>query len=123
MMFVDISPLDSLPVDRGVAALVDGDVVAVFRLANGEVYAIDHVDPFTGMPVLARGIIGSVGGRPTVASPLHKQRFDLCSGRCLDDDSVTVRTWVATITDGIVRVAARPAMHAVPSREAGSDVI
>ena len=53
--------LDELRVDRGVAALVDSVPVAVFRLADGSVAAIDHVEPFTGVPVLARGLVGSVG--------------------------------------------------------------
>ncbi|MFD2122434.1 nitrite reductase (NAD(P)H) small subunit, partial [Streptomyces cirratus] len=35
----------------------------------------------------------AVTGRPFVASPLLKQRFDLESGRCLDDDAVAVRTY------------------------------
>ncbi|THA26563.1 hypothetical protein E4198_19470 [Streptomyces sp. RKND-216] len=33
---------------------------------------------------------GSDAGRPFVASPLLKQRFDLATGRCLDDADVSV---------------------------------
>ena len=101
---VAVAPLSTLPVDRGVAAVVAGEYVAVFRLAGDEVLAIDHVDPCSGVPVLARGLIGSVGDEPYVASPLHKQRFELRTGRCLDDDR-SVRTWPVEVVDGIVHVA------------------
>lgn len=79
---------------RGVAALLpDGRQAAVFRDRSGRTYAIDNRDPFTGAQVLSRGLIGSADGRPFVASPLLKQRFDLETGRCLDDDAVAVAVY------------------------------
>ncbi|MFJ2701664.1 nitrite reductase small subunit NirD [Streptomyces sp. NPDC087428] len=76
---------------RGVAALLpDGRQVALFLDRAGRTYAIGNRDPFTGAHVLSRGLVGSEGGRPFVASPLLKQRFDLATGACLDDDGVTV---------------------------------
>ncbi|MEU1484457.1 nitrite reductase small subunit NirD [Streptomyces sp. NPDC005752] len=76
---------------RGVAALLpDGRQVALFVDRAGRAYAIDNRDPFTGAYVLSRGLVGSAAGRPFVASPLLKQRFDLETGACLDDDEVTV---------------------------------
>lgn len=76
---------------RGVAALLpDGRQVALFVDRAGRAYAIDNRDPFTGAYVLSRGLVGSAEGRPFVASPLLKQRFDLETGACLDDDDVTV---------------------------------
>jgi nitrite reductase (NADH) small subunit len=90
---------------RGVAALVDGEQVAVFLLATGEVVAVDDRDPFTGVAVLSRGLVGDAGGEPTVASPIYKQRFELRTGRCLDDDSVSIQTWVVRVRDGQVEVA------------------
>ncbi|MBV7697735.1 nitrite reductase small subunit NirD [Streptomyces sp. TRM70350] len=79
---------------RGVAALLpDDNQVAVFRDRKGRLYAIDNRDPFTGAAVLSRGLTGTHQGRPFVASPLLKQRFDLLSGQCLDDESVRVTTY------------------------------
>ncbi|MFF7181371.1 nitrite reductase small subunit NirD [Streptomyces sp. NPDC008121] len=79
---------------RGVAALLpDGRQAALFKDRSGRAYAIDNRDPFTGAQVLSRGLVGSAGGRPFVASPLLKQRFDLETGRCLDDDDVTVTVY------------------------------
>ncbi len=102
MSWSGVGRFAALPVDRGVAALVGDHPVAVFRLADGEVRAIDHVDPFTAAPVLARGIVASVGQRVVVTSPLHKQRFDLRTGQCLDDPDVHVRTWPVLVVDGNV---------------------
>jgi nitrite reductase (NADH) small subunit len=73
--------------DTGVAALVAGRQIALFRLRDERVYAIDNHDPCSGANVLARGIVGDVGGEPVVASPVHKQRFELATGRCLDDEA------------------------------------
>ncbi|WP_330330283.1 nitrite reductase small subunit NirD [Streptomyces sp. NBC_00536] len=79
---------------RGVAALLpDGTQAAVFVDRAGRTYAIGNQDPFTGAQVLSRGLVGCVEGRPFVASPLLKQRFDLATGRCLDDEAVAVRTY------------------------------
>ncbi|AGS69375.1 nitrite reductase small subunit NirD [Streptomyces collinus] len=79
---------------RGVAALLpDGGQVAVFRDRSDRLYAIGNRDPFTGAAVLSRGLTGTHRGRPFVASPLLKQRFDLQTGACLDDESVRVRTY------------------------------
>ncbi|MFI8516900.1 nitrite reductase small subunit NirD [Streptomyces sp. NPDC085481] len=84
---------------RGVAALLpDGRQAAVFRDRAGRTYAIDNRDPFTGAQVLSRGLIGSAGGRPFVASPLLKQRFDLETGQCLDDDEVAVTVYPVRTT-------------------------
>jgi len=89
--------------DRGVAALVDGTPVAVFRLSTGELHAVDNIDPISGASVLSRGIVGDVDGRPTVASPLYKQRFDLLTGQCLDADA-SIRVHDVMEIDGMVHV-------------------
>ncbi|MFC4609830.1 nitrite reductase (NAD(P)H) small subunit [Streptomyces maoxianensis] len=86
--------LSLLTPGRGVAALLpDGRQVAVFLGRDGRTYAIDNRDPFSGAQVLSRGLVGSSAGRPFVASPLLKQRFDLASGDCLDDESVSVTSY------------------------------
>lgn len=83
-----------LQTGRGVAALLpDGSQVALFRDRGDRLHAIDNIDPFTGAGVLSHGLTGTAAGRPYVASPLLKQRFDLASGQCLDDDAVTVRSY------------------------------
>ncbi|WP_254878947.1 nitrite reductase small subunit NirD [Streptomyces sp. NA04227] len=89
--WITVCGLDRLLPGRGVAALLpDGRQVALFLDSGGRVHAIDNRDPFTGAAVLSRGLLGSADGRPYVASPLLKQRFDLIDGRCLDEETVRV---------------------------------
>lgn len=104
--WVDVCAYDDLIPERGVAALVHGRQVAVFRTYEGELYALSHRDPFSGAYVLARGILGTRGGVPTVASPMYKQVFDLRTGRCLDDPGRVVPAFrIRRTSAGRVEVA------------------
>jgi nitrite reductase (NADH) small subunit len=100
-----VCPLERIVPDTGVAALVGDRQVAVFRLSDDEVHAIDNHDPCSDANVLARGIVGEADGAPFVASPVFKERFDLASGRCLDRDDLAVRVVPARLRDGHVEVA------------------
>jgi nitrite reductase (NADH) small subunit len=99
-----VCALAELQPERGVAALVDGTQMAIFRTHDGELYAIGNRDPFSGAYVLSRGIVGSRGDVPTVASPMHKQAFDLRTGRCLDEETAGVPTYPIRVVDGAVEV-------------------
>jgi nitrite reductase (NADH) small subunit len=92
--------------ERGAAALIGQEQVALFRTFDGTLHAIGNQDPFTGAYVLSRGIVGSRGEIPTVASPLHKQVFDLRTGACLDDETVAVPVYAVRVRDGLVEVMA-----------------
>ncbi|MEE1802691.1 nitrite reductase small subunit NirD [Streptomyces sp. JV176] len=97
---------------RGVAALLpDGRQVALFLDRSGRPYAVSNRDPFSGAYVLSRGLTGTYEGRIFVASPLLKQRFELATGRCLDDEEVAVQAYE-------VRVRARVGDEAPAGDEA-----
>jgi nitrite reductase (NADH) small subunit len=101
----DVCALASLTPNRGVAALLGDQQVALFLLdPGGDLLAVDNLDPFSGAAVLSRGIVGSLGDAPTVASPVYKQRFDLRTGICLDDPAVMVATYPTRVQDGRVQV-------------------
>ena len=104
MTWTAVCPYPRLEPERGVAALVDGAQVAVFRTHDGEVFAIGNVDPVSGAAVLARGIVGTRGAAPTVASPMHKQVYDLRTGVCLDLPGVRVPVYRVRLRDGVVEV-------------------
>ena len=105
MSWQDVCPFDDLVPNRGVAARYGSREVAVFLIAPGdELVAIDNVDPFCGVGVLSRGIIGSAGDSLTIASPMHKQRFDLRSGQCLEDAEITVATLPVRVEAGVVQI-------------------
>ncbi|MET4157841.1 nitrite reductase small subunit NirD [Agromyces sp. PvR057] len=88
----------------GEVALLGTDQVALVRLGDDEIYAVDHHDPHTGAPVMARGITGSRGDRLTIASPLHKEVYDLVTGECFTNEALSLRTFTARVVDGMVEV-------------------
>jgi nitrite reductase (NADH) small subunit len=99
---------DILP-GTGVCALVHGVHVAVFRVEppaqDARFYAIDNVDPRSRASVLSRGLVGSLGERIVVASPLYKNHFDLASGECIEAPEHSVRTHAVRVHEGQVQVA------------------
>jgi nitrite reductase (NADH) small subunit len=99
-----ICPYASLEPERGVGALVGGVQVAVFRTHDGSLYAIGNADPVLGPNVMSRGIVGTRGDVPTVASPLHKQVYDLRTGACLDLPGVVVPTYRVRCRHGMVEI-------------------
>jgi nitrite reductase (NADH) small subunit len=106
-VWTPICEVDRLPSDRGVTALVRGQAIAVFRTPDGSVYAIGNHDPFSRVTTLGRGIVGTRGDVPFVASTAARQAFDLRTGRCLDDPSVSVPAYAVRIVDRVVHVGAR----------------
>jgi nitrite reductase (NADH) small subunit len=97
--------VDDLVADSGVCALVNGQQVAIYYLPSEQpgVYALDNFDPIGGANVLARGIVGDIGGELVVASPLYKEHFSLTSGRCLEKD-YAVRAWPIRLNGANVEV-------------------
>ena len=105
--WTSICPLEDIPVNGGVCALVNAKQVAIFRLKeNDALYALSNFDPIGEANVLSRGIIGSVGKTQVVASPLYKQHFCLATGQCIEDSEVKIKSYKIKIEDGLVLVAA-----------------
>lgn len=96
---------DILP-NTGVCALVGGQQVAVFHVAGAAntVFAIGNFDPNSGAAVLSRGLVGNLGERLVVASPIYKQHFDLVTGECLEAPEHSVPSYRACVNDGKVWV-------------------
>ena len=102
--------------ERGIAALVRGEQVALFLLDDGTVHAVGHRDPFSDAHVMARGIVGSMGAgadyRDTVASPMYKHVFDLATGECLTEHDrgpgMRLPVWPVRVVDGHVEVGSSP---------------
>lgn len=109
--WTDVCALDDLTPERGAAALVGRAQVALFRTHDDRVYAVQQDDPYSGAHVISRGIVGSRGEAPTVASPMYKQVFDLRTGECLDPvgrQPVDLRTWPVEVRDGRVLLGPGP---------------
>lgn len=103
--WTDICAVDDILPSTGVCALVDNRHVAVFRLGADQFFAIDNVDPKSGASVLSRGLMGNLGERIVVASPLYKNHFDLRTGECVETPEQSVRAHGVRVDAGRVCVA------------------
>ncbi|MCP5145664.1 MAG: nitrite reductase small subunit NirD [Gammaproteobacteria bacterium] len=101
----DICPIEELQDDLGLCALLDDAPVAVFRPGGQDrIFAIGNIDPFSRASVLSRGITGDLKGRLVVASPVYKQHFDLATGDCVEDATVSVPVYPVRISGNILQV-------------------
>ncbi|MDE0572825.1 nitrite reductase small subunit NirD [Demequina sp. B12] len=108
---IHVCRIDDLTPGLGAAALVEGEQVALFRLDDGTVHAVQNMCPFADAAVISRGITGDRGGEPTICSPLYKQVFSLVTGECLvtmDKEPVhtspDLTVYPVTVRDGDVLV-------------------
>ena len=114
MSFFEICSLDDLVENSGVCVLVADQQVALFWLrpedphGPGELFAIGNFDPVGGANVLSRGILGSIGDKLVVASPLYKQHFCLRTGQCLQDTSYRVPVYPVMLTQHKVLISSQP---------------
>jgi assimilatory nitrate reductase catalytic subunit len=104
---VRVCPVEDIVLNAGVAALVDGEQVAVFRLDDDSIHAVGNQDPFSRANVLSRGIVGDLKGELVVASPVYKQHFNLLTGRCVEDASARIPVYAARIEEGWIVVEPR----------------
>lgn len=104
--------LEDLTPELGVAVLCGEIQVALFRLSDDSVYAVQNLCPFSGAQVISRGITGSKGDIPTIASPVYKQVFSLVDGTCLatmDKEpraglSAKLVTYAVTVDNGHITI-------------------
>jgi nitrite reductase (NADH) small subunit len=102
--WADVCALDEVLSGTGVAALVNGEQIALIRTRDGALYAISNFDPFSKAFVMARGIVGDRHGVPKIASPIYKQNFNLKTGECLDDPKVRLTVYAVRASEGRIHV-------------------
>lgn len=93
--------------NSGVCTLIEGRQIAVFYLPKETkaVYALGNRDPIGKANVLSRGIVGDIGGKLVVASPLYKQHFELETGACLEEDDISVPSYAVCLDGEQVLIA------------------
>lgn len=106
LIWTAICAVDDILPNTGVCARVAEHHVAVFRVGTDQFYALDNVDPQSKASVLSRGLIGSLGERVVVASPMYKHHYDLATGVCVESEAHSVRAFAVRATAGQVWVAA-----------------
>lgn len=96
---VAVIPLDELPLRFGRALNVEGRSIAVFRLSNGEVKAIENRCPHKGYPL----VDGIVSGE-YLHCPMHDRKISLTDGRVQAPDTGCVVTYRVEIQDDKVLI-------------------
>lgn len=101
----EIGNIEEIPVGEGRAYVVEGDQVAVFRLRDGSLRALEAICPHRGGP-LADGLIDE----GVVVCPLHGFTYDLVTGAELANGGPAASAYTAAVdADGTMRVSATPA--------------
>ncbi|MGO2367162.1 MAG: nitrite reductase large subunit NirB [Serratia sp. (in: enterobacteria)] len=106
--WLDICALVDIPDNTGIAARLGQRQIALFNLPGSGVYALANQEPDSDANVLARGLLGDVGGEPVVISPLYKQRFRLSDGICVDNAERRVTAWPVKVEADRVWVCSTP---------------
>lgn len=95
--------IDDLEAEWGEAALFGTEQIAIFKAWDGNVYATSNIDPRTQQGVMSRGIVGDheVDGtrRPTIASPLYKESYDLATGECYTTSNFRLPVYASRISE------------------------
>ena len=104
----DVCAVDDILPGSGVAALIEGEQIAIIRTRDGQFSALSNFDPFSQAFVIARGIVGDRAGVPKIASPIYKQNFSLATGECLDDPSVRLAVFPIRVSGGRIQISMRP---------------
>ena len=71
--------IDALPIGRPVLAVLEGRRVALVRVADADVHALDDSCPHAGGPLSDGAVMGS-----TLICPYHTWFFDLRTGACVE---------------------------------------
>ena len=102
-----VCSVDDILPNTGICALIEGRHVAVFHVKTetGQLFAIDNYDPNADASVLSRGLVGNLGERIVVASPIYKHHFDLQSGECLEAPENSVSAYPVRVENRQVHVA------------------
>ncbi|GAE95110.1 nitrite reductase [Gracilibacillus boraciitolerans JCM 21714] len=97
---VFISNYDELPVRLGKAVVIEDREIAVFRLTNGNVKAIENKCPHRGGGVLSEGMISG----EHVFCPLHDWKINVNDGLVQAPDKGCVQTYKTRIEGNQVYV-------------------
>ncbi len=94
-----VGNLEDLPVQTGKVIHLGKVEIAVFRLSNGEIKAVENRCPHKGGP-LSEGIISG----EYVFCPLHDWKVSLKDGLVQEPDTGCVKTYPVHIEDSVVSI-------------------
>jgi nitrite reductase (NADH) small subunit len=105
--WLDIGPVDQLPaLGARTLPVQGGEEIAIFRTANGQVYALINKCPHKQGP-LSQGIVHDT----TVTCPLHNWRISLLTGEALNDDKGCVPVIPVKVDGGRILIGRKEALQ------------
>jgi len=107
--WVDVGNEEDFPQNAGAAVKVSNSELAVFHHASvGKWYATQNSCPHKQLQVLSRGLIGVAGDTPKVACPIHKNTYNLDTGKGISNPGLNVASFDAKCENGRVFVYVPP---------------
>jgi nitrite reductase (NADH) small subunit len=107
--WLDIGPVTQLPaLGARTLPVLGGEEIAIFRTANGDVYALVNKCPHKQGP-LSQGIVHDT----SVTCPLHNWRISLVTGQALGADEGCVPTIPVKIEGGRIMLSRAEALAGV----------
>jgi len=101
--WVDAGAEEDFPKGGGVAVKISHTELAVYNhVGTGKWYATQNLCPHKQMQVLSRGIIGMHGDQPKIACPIHKNTFNLETGKGITNGDMNLASFDAKAEGGRV---------------------
>lgn len=94
LVTLNLGAVERIPLGEGREFDVDGELIAVFRARDGQLFAVQAKCSHR-QGALADGIIGA--GK--VVCPMHSFKFDLATGAPLGNDCAALKTYIVSIND------------------------
>jgi len=94
--WVDVGAVADFPKNGGAAVKVGKSELAVYQHnAVGKWYATQNSCPHKQLQVLSRGLIGLAGDVPKIACPIHKNTYNLETGKGISNPGLNVAVFEA----------------------------
>eukprot|EP00442_Polarella_glacialis_P051344 CAMPEP_0115090508 /NCGR_PEP_ID=MMETSP0227-20121206/25473_1 /TAXON_ID=89957 /ORGANISM="Polarella glacialis, Strain CCMP 1383" /LENGTH=1329 /DNA_ID=CAMNT_0002481671 /DNA_START=32 /DNA_END=4021 /DNA_ORIENTATION=+ len=107
--WLDVGHTDDYATNSGGAAKVSKTELAIFQhKAMGKWYATQNSCPHKQLQVLSRGMIGMQGDTPKVACPIHKNTYNLETGKGISNAGLNVAAFDVKVEAGRVLVHLPP---------------
>jgi len=107
--WVDVGSPDDFPKGGGFAVKVSSSELAVYNhVGSGKWYATQNSCPHKQLQVLSRGLIGMHGDVPKIACPIHKNTYNLETGKGISNAGLNIASFDAKVEGGRVLVHLPP---------------